>query len=189
MIYESLINRRTIRKFTQQPVTREVLKKCVDAARLSPSGANRQPLKFIACNDKKYVSQIFSSLPRWTSIPGYKHAPNEVPTAYIIILLDTKLKEKQGSDAGIAAMSILMVAYENSLGSCILGVVDMPRLKEILRIPSHLQILLVVALGYPSEKPKAVEIKENDTTHWIDEKGVLNVPKRKLEDVLVWNTY
>lgn len=189
MIYKNIMNRRTIRKFRQQPVPREVLKKCVDAARLSPSGSNLQPLKYIIVDDKKLLPEVFSTLTWARLMPGYKVAPDEVPGAYIVILLDTKVREQVGHDAGIAAMSISMVAYEEGLGSCMLGSVDRPRLKGILKIPDHLQTILVVAFGYPLEKPKAVAMRGDDTKYWFDEAGVLNVPKRRLEDIVVWNSY
>ena len=189
MIYESIINRRTIRKFTQQRIPSEVLKKCVDAARLSPSGMNRQPLKYIIINDPKGLPSVFSTLTWARNIPGYKHTPDEVPTAYIVILLDTEIRKQAGNDPGIAAMSISMVAHEAGLGSCMLGSVDRPRLQENLMVPNHLQIVLVVALGYPREKSKAVELKDNDTKYWFDAQGVLNVPKRKFDDIVIWNTF
>lgn len=189
MIYESIIKRRTIRKFAHRPVPKDVLIKCVDAARLSPSGMNRQPLKYVIVNDPQLLLSVFSTLTWARNIPGYKHAPSEVPKAFIVILLDTEIRKQAGSDPGIAAMSISMVAYEAGLGSCMLGSVDRPRLQEILMVPDHLQVLLVVALGYPKEKSKAVKLEDGDTKYWFDKKGVLNVPKRKFEDIVVWNTY
>ena len=189
MIYESIVNRRTIRKFIQKPVPKEILKKCVDAARMSPQGANLQPLKYIIVDDKRLLPQVFSTLSWARNIPGYKHAPNEVPAAYIVINLDTKIREQVGHDAGIAAMSISMVAYEEGIASCMLGSVDRPKLKGILNIPDNLQTILVVALGYLLEKAKAVELKGTDTKYWFDSEGVLNVPKRRFEDIAVWNNY
>jgi nitroreductase len=189
MIYESIIKRRTIRKFTQRPVPPEVLNKCVDAARMSPSGGNRQPLKYIIVNNLQLLLSVFSTITWARNIPSYKHAPNEVPKAFIVILLDTEIRKQAGNDPGIAAMSISMVAHEAGLGSCILGSVDRPKLRENLMIPDHLQILLVVALGYPKEESKAVKIKDDDTKYWFDARGVLNVPKRRLEDVVIWNTF
>jgi nitroreductase len=189
MIYESIIKRRTIRKFTLQRVPTEVLKNCVDAARLSPSGMNRQPLKYIIVNDPQFLLSVFGTLTWARNIPGYKHAPDEVPMAYIVILLDTEIKKQAGNDPGIAAMSISMVAHEAGIASCILGSVDRAKLQENLMIPNHLKILLVVALGYPREKSKAVELKDDDTKYWFDARGVLNVPKRKFEDIVFWNTF
>lgn len=189
MIYESIIKRRTIRKFTQQLVPPNVLRKCVDAARLSPSGMNFQPLKYLVVTDSVLLPKVFSTLTWARNIPGYSHTPNEVPKAYIIILLDTTIRERAGNDPGIAAMSISMVAHEAGLGSCMLGSVDRPRLKKQLEIPDHLQVLLVVALGYPREQSKDIELQGSDTRYWFDKQGVLNVPKRRLNDVVVWNTY
>lgn len=189
MIYESIIKRRTIRKFTQQPISPEILQKCVDAARLSPSGMNFQPLKYMVVTDSLLLPQVFSTLTWARNIPGYSHTSNEVPKAYIIILLDTTIRERAGNDPGIAAMSISMVAYEAGLGSCMLGSVDRPQLKNKLEIPDHLQVLLVIALGYPQEQSKEVELDGSDTRYWFDKQGVLNVPKRRLKDVIVWNTF
>ena len=189
MIYESIIKRRTIRKFTQQPVAPEILQKCVDAARLSPSGMNYQPLKYLVITESKLLPEVFSTLTWARNIPGYSHAPNEVPTAYIIILLDTTIRERSGNDSGIAAMSISMVAHEVGLGSCMLGSVDRPQLKNELKISDHLQVLLVVALGYPREQSKAIELDGSDTRYWFNDQGVLNVPKRRLKDILIWNTF
>ena len=187
MIYECIVNRRSIRKFKQNPVPREILIKCVDAARLSPSGTNRQPIKYIIVDDKSLLSEVFNTITWARNIPGFKHASDEVPVAYIVVLLDTKIRDQPGHDAGIASMSISMTAYEEGVASCILGSVDRPKLANILTIAGHLQILLVVALGYPAEKSKAVELKGADTRYWYDGDGILNIPKRSFKDVATWN--
>lgn len=189
MIYESIIKRRTIRKFTQQPIAPDILQKCVDAARLSPSGMNYQPLKYLVVTESTLLPKVFSTLTWARNVPGYSHASNEVPKAYIVILQDTTIRERPGNDAGIAAMSISMVAHEAGLGSCMLGSVDRPQLKKKLKIPDHLQVLLVVALGYPREQSKAIELSGSDTRYWFDNQGILNVPKRQLKEILTWNTF
>ncbi len=53
-LYDVIINRRTIRKFSQKPLTYEMLKKYVNAARLAPSAANKQPLKYKIINENVY---------------------------------------------------------------------------------------------------------------------------------------
>ena len=189
MIYEKIAARRTIRKFVQRVVPREVLLRCVDAARLSPSGANRQPLKYIIVNDRELTKEVFSTL-RWAGyLPGYQLGENEMPRAYIVILLDKSISENLGHDAGIAAMSISMVAYDAGLGSCILGAINREKLKEILKVPDGLDIVLVVALGYPAENPVADKVKDGDIKYWLDENRVLHVPKRNLEEIVKWNRY
>ena len=189
MIYEKITGRRTIRKYLRKDVPKEVLTKCVDAARLSPSGANRQPLKYIIVEDKNLLKALFGTL-RWAGyLPDYQPSEEEMPRAYIVILLDKDIQKNSGHDAGIASMSISMVAYDEGLGSCILGAVDRARLREILNIADHLDIVLVVALGYPAEDPVVDKVKNENIKYWLDENGVLHVPKRELEDIIRWNRW
>lgn len=189
MIYEKIKSRRTIRKYLQKDVPQEVLLRCVDAARLSPSGANRQLLKYIIVNDQKLAKEVFSML-KWAGyLPGYQPGENEMPRAYIVMLLDKAISENFGHDAGIAAMSISMVAFDEGLGSCILGSVNREKLKGILKVPDGFDIILVVALGYPAENPVADVVKDGDIKYWLDESGVLHVPKRNLEEIVKWNRY
>jgi nitroreductase len=189
MIYEKIKSRRTIRKYAQKVVPQEVLLRCVDAARLSPSGANRQPLKYVIVNDQKLMKEVFGTLSWAKYLPDYQPSDLEMPRAYIVMILDKSIFENVGHDAGIAAMSISMVAYDEGLGSCILGSVNREKLKLILKVPEGLDIILVVALGYPAENPIADKVKAGDIKYWLDESGILHVPKRNLEEVVKWNRY
>ncbi len=189
MIYEKIKSRRTIRKYGRKDVPEEVLLKCVDAARLSPSGANRQPLKYIIVNDQNLLKDVFSTLSWAGYLPDYEPSEEEMPRAYIVILLDKSLRKNPGHDAGIAAMSVSIVAYDEGLGSCILGSVDREKLRKILNVPDGFDIVLVVALGYPAENPVVDKMKDGDIKYWLDENGVLHVPKRDLKDIVKWNGY
>ena len=187
--YEKIRSRRTIRKYLQKAVPEEVLLKCVDTARLSPSGANLQPLSYIIVNDQKLLRKVFSTLSWAGYLPDYQPREEEMPRAYIIILLDEEISRTPNHDAGIAAMSISMVAYDEGLGSCILGAVDREKLSEILEVPKCLAVVLVVALGYPAENPVVETVKAGDIKYWLDENGVLHVPKRDLKDIVRRNRY
>lgn len=189
MIYEKIAGRRTIRKYVRRDIPRNVFIRCVDAARLSPSSMNLQPLKYIIVNDQTLLEKVFSTL-KWAGyLPDYQPSRDEMPRGYIIILLDKEIRMSYGVDPGIAAMSISMVAYEEGLGSCILGAIDKPKLRRILNIPESLEIVLVVALGYPAEKPIVDKVKDGVIKYWLDDAEVLHVPKRNLEDILKWNGY
>jgi len=189
MIYEKIKSRRTIRKYARKDVPEEVLLKCVDAARLSPSGANRQPLRYIIVNDQELLKEVFSTLSWAGYLPDYKPSEEKMPRAYIVILLDKSLRKNPGHDAGIAAMSVSIVAYDEGLGSCILGSVDREKLRKVLNVPDGLDIVLVVALGYPAENPVVDKVESGDIKYWLDENGVLHVPKRNLKDIVKWNEY
>jgi len=187
LIYEKIASRRTIRKYERKSVPEKVLLKCADAARLSPSGANRQPLKYVVDNDQDLLKEVFSTL-RWAGyLSDYQPSEEEMPRAYVIVLLDKGIRKNPGHDAGIAVMSISMVAFDEGLGSCILGAVDREKLGKILKIPNGLEVVLVVALGYPAENPVVDEVKDGDIKYWLDGNGVLHVPKRNLKDIVKRN--
>jgi len=189
MIYEKIKSRRTIRKYMPKKISQEILLICVDAARLSPSSTNRQPLKYVIVTNQELLKEVFKTLSWAGYLPDYQPSEKEMPRAYIVMLLDTRIRKDPGHDAGIAAMSISMVAHDEGLGSCILVGVDRERLRRILKIPDELEIVLVVALGYPVESPIVDEVRDGDVRYWLDENGVLHVPKRTLEEIAKWNIY
>jgi len=188
MIYEKIAERRTIRRFKPRSIPKKTLERCVNAARLSPSARNSQPLKFIVVDDKGLLKKVFPTL-KWAGyIPDYKISDNEAPQAYVVILLDSRIRDEARYDVGIAAMSISMVASEEGLGSCIMAAVDRDRLRDILKISGDLGIELVVSLGYPAHESKVEEMKDEDVRYWTDEEGTFHVPKRDLKSVLRWNS-
>lgn len=187
MSYQTIINRRTTRKFQQKPVPEDVLRRCVEAARLSPSGSNRQPLKYVIVNDEKQLKKVFKAT-RWAgSLPEYYPSEDEAPTAYVAILLDTTIRENSGHDAGIVAMSISLVAYDAGIASCMLGGINREVLRDVLNVPAHLSIILLVALGYSAEKQVVDEAKNGNITYWLDDNSVIHVPKRPIDEILQWN--
>lgn len=186
--YDKITCRRTIRKYLQKPVPEELLLKCVDAARLSPSGVNFQPLRYVIVNDPEMLKKVFSTLSWAVYLPDYCPTEDEMPQAYVILLVDKNARTPI-HDASIASMSISMVAYDEGLGSCIMASIDREKLKKILNVSGSLTVELVVALGYPAEQPVIDVVKNGDTKYWLDKNGVLHVPKWDLKDVVSWNSY
>jgi len=185
---ELVLKNRSYRRFHQNvAVSRARLLELVDLARQCPSAANAQPLKYLLLADPETNAKIFPSL-RWAGAlkdwPG--PAEGERPAAYIIILLDTRIRSNAGCDHGIVAQTILLGATEAGLGGCMLGAIDRPKLKEDLAIPDHFDIALVVALGKPKETVVLEPLKAgNSTDYYRDAHGVHHVPKRSLEEVVV----
>jgi len=180
-------NRSCRRFFENHTVDLEILKELVDLARLSASAANFQPLKYIlACRPETNV-EIFSCL-AWAGYlkdwPGPE--PGERPAAYIVILGDTAISKDFGCDHGIAAQSILLGARARGLAGCMIGSVNRDRLREILNIKSHLQILLVLAIGKPREKIVIESVgPDGSIRYWRDAEGLHHVPKRPLKEIIV----
>jgi len=177
-VYEAIKKRRSIRIYEDKKVPKEILKKCVNAGRLSPSGANIQPLKFITVTEK--LEEVFEHT-NWAGYLDWSPSKEEMPRAYIAI---TKEADKGlETDAGIAAHSICLTALNEGLGSCILGALDRERLEEILPIPENHELKLMVALGYPAEDPQVVELEES--VEYYHENDKLHVPKRSLDEVWI----
>jgi len=188
MISELVEENRSCRRFHEDhSVALKILEDLVDLARLSASGANLQPLKYILACQPEINAEIFSCL-AWAGYlkdwPGPE--PGERPAAYIVILGDTAISKDFGCDHGIAAQSILLGAREKGLAGCMLGSVNRKALREILNIEMHLQILLVLAIGKPKEKI-VIEIVGPDGSirYWRDAEAVHHVPKRALKDMIV----
>lgn len=184
-VYDLILKRRTIRRFKQNSISDNILEKLVNAARVSPSAANLQPLEYIIVRDKKILDEVFTTL-KWAGYiaPAGNPKEEERPPAYIIVLVNRKIKEHGGNhDSGAAIENIILTALEEGIGSCWLGSIDRQKLKDILNVPEHLDIDSVLALGYPNEEPVMEEMK-NSIKYWKDKDGILHVPKRKLSDII-----
>lgn len=189
MNMKNLIHKsRSYRRFDEDHViTGETLRSLIELAQYSPSGMNMQPLKFWLSNTKDMNDLILPCL-GWAGALKEWAGPSsgERPSAYVILLGDTKIRESFGVDHGIAAQSILLGATEVGLGGCMIGSVRRDELRSALGIPDYLKILLVVALGKPAEKVMTELIGEDDEiTYYRDEDDVHHVPKRRLEELIV----
>lgn len=188
-VYDAILSRRSIRRFQEKTIAFDLLKKFVNAARLAPSAANLQPIDFFIVSDKKLCVKIFDTIgwagyikPKWTP------SENERPVAYIIILNKDIEKNWNIRDASLASENIVLAAEAEGIGSCILLNVDKKEIKKIIKIPEDLFVDSIIALGYKAEK-SVIEDYSDSVKYWKDEKQVLHVPKRKLEDIMHINKY
>ncbi|MBL7070761.1 MAG: nitroreductase family protein [Candidatus Omnitrophica bacterium] len=188
MIKELVKKNRSYRRFYQnEQVDRETLKELVELAGLSPSASNLQPLKYILSCDAEKNSVIFPFL-AWAGYlkdwPGPEEG--ERPSAYIVILGDTDIRNPFECDHGIAAQSMLLGAVEKGLGGCMLGSINRDGLRDALKITERFEILLVLAIGRPKEVVVLDAVDQSGgIKYWRDAEGKHHVPKRKLEDIIV----
>ncbi len=188
MLRELIIKNRSYRRFYQEvAISCETLRELVDLARLSASGANRQPLKYILSCDPDKNARIFPCL-GWAAYlkewPGPEEG--ERPSAYIIILGDTEISHSYFVDHGIAAQSIMLGATERGLGGCMIASIQKQALREALDIPPRYEILLVLALGKPKETVVIEPVgPDGDIKYWRDDQGVHHVPKRSLDEIIL----
>jgi nitroreductase len=163
------------------------LRELVDLGRLSASGANLQPLKYILSQVGERNAAIFETL-GWAAYLKDWAGPGEGerPSAYIIVLGDTTIRKSFGVDPGIAAQSILLGATERGLGGCMLASIQRDVLREALDIDQRYEILLVLALGKPKEIVVIDPVgPDGEIKYWRDADGVHHVPKRSLDEIII----
>lgn len=188
MFKELILKNRSYRRFDQSfPIDNETLRELVDLARLSPSGANMQSLKFLLSNDPQKNATIFQHLAWAGYLRGWAGpSEGERPTAYIIVMGDATISKSFGCDHGIAAQSILLGATEKGLGGCMIGSVKRAELTAALNIPPQFEILLVLALGKPVETVVVDPLPaDGSVKYWRDDQQVHHVPKRSLDDIIL----
>lgn len=119
-IRDVIKQRRTIRKFRQDPIDDNILRDLVDCARLAPSGSNRQPLEFIVVKDKEMCAKVFENT-GWADYIAPRGTPKEGerPTAYIVILINKERSSKWVDiDVGTAFENILLAVGARNRGMC-----------------------------------------------------------------------
>ena len=158
-------NRRSIRSFRPDPVRREDILYCLDAARLSPSSLNCQPWRFVVLDDPQLKNRAASyiSNPLLKSNLHARQAP-------VLIAVVSGLSENPNPlyrtavkkfgmyqyDLGAAVQTLCLAAADLGLGSCIMSTIrNKKQLQDLLGIPQGQEICLVVALGFPDGDPAA----------------------------------
>ena len=188
MIGDLVLRNRSCRRFDEEStVARDTLESLVALARLSPSAANLQPLRYILSCTPEKNARIFPHLV-WAGYlkdwPGPEEG--ERPSAYVIMLGDTAISKSFGVDYGIAAQNIMLGAAERGMGGCMIGAIHRDELRAALDIAEKYEILLALALGWPKETVVLDEVKpDGDIKYWRDSDGVHHVPKRALADIVL----
>lgn len=163
MNFTDLISRRqSDRKYIDKPVSRETIKKCLDAAVIAPSASNSQPWKFIVVDDPVLKDKVAGNT--FGPLKSFNKFVPEAPVIIAIVMEKPKLitdvggrikkKEYPLMDIGIAAEHICIQAAELGLGTCMLGWFNEKKVKELLKIPESRSIPLLITLGYTPDDYK-----------------------------------
>lgn len=160
-----LLNRESCRTYRNEPVPREALIKICEAGRLTPSGCNAQPWKFMVVDEPDAKARLCDALlveGRMTGAPWREDCPA------FIVLVEQKAtlvpaaleyyKDPQRYAQGDIAMASLNMCYQAmdlGLSSCILGMIDRRKMQTLFGIPAEEEVRLVVAIGYSEEERAA----------------------------------
>lgn len=168
---DCVLNRRSVRKFTDEQVSHETLENIMALTAYSPSWKNTQISRYIAIEDPAVLEEICKTYAPFNAkiIGGCK-----------TLIAQTFIKsrsgyERDGSfssdredgwqyyDCGISAQTFCLAAHECGVGSVILGVFDRKGLQAYLEIPEEQELMALIAIGYPDETPTAPKRKPVET--------------------------
>lgn len=164
--------RRSIRKFQDKKVPRELLEEIVNIAAYAPSWKNTQVARYIIVDDKEKIEAIANEKCAY----GFKYNVKTMAGAPALLLLTfvegRSGYEKDGSystlkedrwqmfDAGIAAQTFCLAAHEKGLGTVVLGYFDEAEIKKVIDIPEGQQLAALIPIGYPDIEPEVPPRKD-----------------------------
>ena len=168
-----ILTRRSVRKFTDEPVSHELLEKVVALAAYAPSWKNTQISRYLAIEDPEVRNTIAEEY----CLPGANN-PNIIKGAPLLVA-QTFVKSRSGYerdgtfttdredgwqyyDCGIAAQTFCLAAHDLGLATVIMGVFDRKRLQAYLQIPEDQELMALIAVGHPSEVGPAPKRKDVD---------------------------
>lgn len=168
---ECIKSRRSIRRYQKNPIPEGLIRELIDAATCAPSSGNIQDWEFIVVRNSTAKTRLREAC-------GGQRIVEEAP-ALVVICSDRNRIGQYGSrgeelysiqNTAAAAENLMLAAWDRGIGSCWVGAFDETEVSNILVLPSHVKPLLILALGYPAEKPER--------------------PKRwGLDEVLRWERY
>ena len=154
---EAIRKRRSVRKYTGEPIPREDLEKIVDAGRLAATGSNRQPWDFIVITDRTMIEQLKVAA-QWMDKAG----------AIIAVVMDPSSRWWI-EDGAAAVQTMLLASTALGYGSCWLEGYTLSwedKFNELLNIPKEKRLLTLVPLGVPVEWPTKQKKSLQEVIHW-----------------------
>ena len=146
-IKEVFEKRKSIRKFTGEPITEDQIKTIMEAAQIAPSASNRQPYKFIVIKDDEFKKEFRKKASAQRFLEK---------AAVIFVALGSKEREYWYKvDIGIAVQQMTLQTAELGLGSCWIGAFERDKVRELLNVPDDWVIVALLPVGVPAQDPPA----------------------------------
>jgi len=152
--------RQSVRSYTNQSVSTDIIERCINAAQLAPSACNSQPWKFVVITDPLLLQQASSMLV--TPPLSMNKFASEAPVLIVLVREKPNLSSKIGEllrnktyslmDVGMATMQLCIQATAEGLGTCIMGWFNEKQIKKLLGIPSSVRAELVISMGYAKDE-------------------------------------
>lgn len=186
-LFTALRERRTIRRYRQQPVGFDQLLELVDMARRASCGANSQKLRYVTVETPEIVRKLFE-LTAWGGHVTPRRSPVwgvSAPPSFIAVVAPSLSAAAVQADAGAALQTMELAAFGLGLGCCWIGALKRAEARKVLELPEELEVLYLLAVGYPDEHPVSEDIGiDEPTPYYLDESDRLHVPKIRARDLI-----
>jgi len=153
--------RKSIRRFSDRPVERPVVERCLQAARVAPSAENSQPWRFLVIDDpdikERFCREVFSGIYAVSKFAAL------APVLVLILARKSIVAHRIGLrvqdipfhyiDIGIAGEHLVLQAEELGVGTCWMGWFSVRRARRFFKIPSKYKIMALIPMGYYDKKP------------------------------------
>lgn len=148
-----LKGRRSIRRYRDKPVPDDLLETVLEAGRWAPSASNRQPWDFVVVRDP----EIRKAVAEHAAYFFIKWAHVEEAPIIIALCGDRRnpvYRQFLHEDIGLAGSQMMLQATAMGLGTCWVGGLDRDAIGQILKVPSHIEVVGLLTLGFPAENPE-----------------------------------
>lgn len=152
-------SRQSVRAYRDQPVEREKLQRCLEAARLAPSASNSQPWRFVVVDEPSLKDMVAKET--FSNLVSFNRFVPQAPVLVLVMAERPGLLMQIGGalkrrlfhllDVGMACEHFCLQAVEEGLGTCMLGWFNERRIKKIVGLPRGKRLALVICVGYPQE--------------------------------------
>jgi nitroreductase len=139
-VFEAVRTILAVRSYKDQPVPDEILRRILEAGRLTASAGNKQPWHFIVVQERAILQQLGTLAPTGSYIA-------EAALAIVVAINRTPYAV---SDASRAVQSMMLVAWADGVGSNWVGFGGLDAVGQLLKVPSELDVLAIVPFGYPA---------------------------------------
>ncbi len=160
-VMEAIVNRRSVRKYSNKPIPTEVLARMRQALRYAPSACNNQPWHFILVADAKLRQDVAAAAngQEWIA---------EAPLIVVACGLPQQAYKRIGGygnsvdiDLAIALDHLTLAAVAEGLGTCWIGAFGEERVKALLGVPAAVKVVTMTPLGYPGEAGLIRAVEDN----------------------------
>jgi nitroreductase len=140
-VFEAVRTVLAVRTYQDKHVPPDIIRRIVEAGRLTASSMNRQPWHFIVVENRDTLRQLGALAPSGPYIA-------QAPLAIVVAIESTRFAV---SDASRAIQSMILTAWSEGVGSNWVGFMGLSEVNPLLGIPDDLDVLAIVSLGYPTQ--------------------------------------